>query len=50
MLAAGEVFDVPVDKVVLLQDDPPEELRGKVEHAAMVCPMQAIRVAATARA
>jgi len=43
MLAAGEVFDVPVDKVVLLQDDPPEELRSKVERAAMVCPAQAIR-------
>jgi ferredoxin len=43
---APEVFDIVEDgmQVRVLQDDPPEELRGKVEAAALDCPAKAITV------
>jgi ferredoxin len=45
MDAAPEVFVVREDdKLYLLQEDPPESLRAKVEHAVRVCPRQAIKI------
>jgi ferredoxin len=45
MDAAPEVFVVREDdKLYLLQEDPPESLRAKVEQAVRVCPKQAIKV------
>jgi ferredoxin len=46
VVAAPEVFDLPDDKdqVTVLDDNPPEGLRDKVERAAMVCPMTAITI------
>jgi ferredoxin len=45
MAAAPEVFEVREDDFLyVLQDEPPEELRAKVEEAARVCPKQAITV------
>lgn len=43
--AAPEVFVVRSDdRLYVLQEHPPEELRTKVHAAARVCPKQAIRV------
>jgi ferredoxin len=45
MAAAPEVFEVRDDDFLyVLQDEPPEELRGKVEEAARRCPKQAITI------
>ena len=42
---APEVFEVREDDFLyVLQEEPPEELRGKVEEAARLCPKQAISV------
>ena len=40
---APEVFEVrDDDNLYLLQENPPEELRGKVEQAVRSCPKQAL--------
>jgi len=45
MGVAPEVFEVRDDGYLyVLQEEPPEELRPKVEEAARLCPTQAIRV------
>ena len=45
MAAAPEVFEVRDDDFLyVLQDEPPEELRGKVEEAVRRCPKQAIAI------
>ncbi|UDY37742.1 ferredoxin [Dermatobacter hominis] len=42
---APEVFEVRDDDFLyVLQEEPPEELRGKVEEAARRCPKQAIAI------
>lgn len=43
MSVAPEVFEVRDDDFLyILQEQPPEELRGKVEEAVVRCPKQAI--------
>ena len=43
--AAPEIFEVrDDDRLYLLNENPPEELRAKAEAAARVCPKQAIRI------
>jgi ferredoxin len=43
MAAAPEVFEVRDDNFLyVLQEEPPEDLRAKVEEAVRVCPTQAI--------
>lgn len=45
MQAAPEVFEVRDDDLLyVLQDEPAEDLRGKVEEAARRCPKQAITI------
>jgi ferredoxin len=45
MAAAPEVFEVRDDDFLyVLQEEPPEELRAKVEEAARRCPKQAITI------
>ena len=45
MLAAPEVFEVREDGMLyLLQEQPPETLRDKIEDAARLCPTQAITI------
>jgi ferredoxin len=45
MAAAPEVFEVRDDDFLyVLQDNPPEELRSKVEVAVRNCPKQAIKL------
>lgn len=46
LMAAPEVFDLPdgIDKVVVLNADPPEHLRAAVVRAAAMCPAQALHV------
>jgi ferredoxin len=45
MKAAPEVFEVREDGFLyILQEDPPEALRAKVEEAARACPNGAITV------
>ena len=45
MAAAPEVFEVRDDGFLyVLDESPPEELRAKVEEAALACPVQAITV------
>ena len=45
MAAAPEVFEVREDDFLyVLQEEPPEALRGKCEEAARVCPKQAITI------
>lgn len=45
MIAAPEVFEVREDGILyVLQDEPPEVLRVKVENAARMCPTQAITI------
>jgi ferredoxin len=47
--AAPEVFQVREDdNLYVLQEEPPESLRAKVERAVRVCPKQAIRVLGSA--
>jgi len=43
--AAPEVFEVrDDDRLYVLNENPPEALRAKVEAAARVCPKQAIKI------
>ena len=43
--AASEVFEVREDDLLyVLQEDPPESLRAKLEAAVRVCPKQAIKI------
>lgn len=45
MAAAPEVFEVRDDDFLyVLDENPPEELRSKVELAVQRCPKQAIRI------
>lgn len=45
MAAAPEVFEVRDDDFLyVLQDEPPEDLRSKVEEAVRRCPKQAITI------
>jgi ferredoxin len=45
MAVAPEVFEVRDDNFLyVLVDEPPEDLRPKVEQAAAVCPKQAITI------
>ncbi len=45
MAAAPEVFEVRDDDFLyVLQEEPPEDLRAKVEEAVRRCPKQAIRL------
>ena len=45
MSVAPEVFEVRDDDFLyVLQENPPEELRAKVEEAVRRCPKQAIKV------
>lgn len=45
MDAAPEVFEVRDDDLLyLLNENPPEKLRAKVEQAARACPKQAITI------
>ena len=45
MAVAPEVFEVRDDDFLyVLAEEPPEELRGKVEESARRCPKQAITV------
>jgi ferredoxin len=45
MAVAPEVFEVDDDdNLNLLQEEPPEGLRGKVEEAVRRCPKQALSV------
>jgi ferredoxin len=45
MAAAPEVFEVrDDDNLYLLMEEPPEELRAKVEDAVRKCPKQAISI------
>jgi ferredoxin len=45
MESAPEVFEVRDDDFMyVLQDNPPEELRAKVQEAAHRCPKQAIKI------
>ena len=45
MAAAPEVFEVRDDDFLyVLQDEPPDELREKVETAVRVCPKAAISI------
>ena len=45
MEAAPEVFEVRDDDLLyVLQEEPPESLRAKIERAVRVCPKQAIKI------
>jgi ferredoxin len=45
MAAAPEVFEVRDDDFMyVLQEEPPEELRPKVEEAVARCPKQALKI------
>ena len=45
MAVAPEVFEVRDDNFLyILQENPPDDLRGKVEEAVRVCPKQAISI------
>jgi ferredoxin len=45
MFEAPEVFEVrDDDNLYLLQEEPPEELRSRVEAAAIACPKYAITI------
>lgn len=46
MMEAPEVFDLDEDagKVLLLQDNPPEDLRTKTEAAVRACPAKALKL------
>jgi ferredoxin len=46
MAVAPEVFEVRDDNFLyVLQENPPDDLREKVEEAVRVCPKQAISIA-----
>lgn len=46
MAVAPEVFEVRDDNFLyVLQENPPDDLRAKVEEAVRVCPKQAISIA-----
>jgi ferredoxin len=46
MGVAPEVFEVRDDNFLyILQENPPDELRPKVEEAVRICPKQAISIA-----
>ncbi|MCC5951624.1 MAG: ferredoxin [Acidimicrobiia bacterium] len=46
MAVAPEIFEVRDDDFLyILQDEPPEELRGKLAEAVQRCPKQAIAIA-----
>ncbi len=46
VMEAPEVFDLEDDSdvVILLDDEPPAELRSQVEAAARMCPVSAITI------
>jgi ferredoxin len=46
VMAAPEVFEIEDDKdiVTVINPEPGEELRGKVEEAVLMCPMSALSV------
>jgi ferredoxin len=46
LIAAPEVFEIEDDKesVTVINPEPGEKLRGKVEEAVMMCPVAAIRI------
>ena len=45
MAAAPEIFEVRDDGYLyVLDENPPEDLRAKVEEAVRVCPTQAIKI------
>ena len=45
MFEAPEVFEVrDDDNLYVLQEEPPEELRGRIEAAAIACPKYAIAI------
>lgn len=46
MMEAPEVFDLDEDagKVILLQQNPPDDLRAKTEAAVRACPAKALKV------
>jgi ferredoxin len=46
LMSAPDVFDLPdgVEKVVVLNADPPESEREAVVRAAAMCPSQALRI------
>ena len=44
VIEAPEVFDMDDDMVVVLDQNPGDDLREKVERAAAVCPVAAIRI------
>lgn len=44
MSLCHEVFDLREDGLHLLQDEPPDELRGVLKAAEVSCPTQAITV------
>jgi ferredoxin len=46
LIAAPEVFEIEDDKesVTIINPEPGEELRGRVEEAVMMCPVAAIRI------
>ena len=46
MAVAPEVFEVRDDNFLyVLQENPPDDLRAKVEEAVRICPKQAISIA-----
>ena len=42
--SAPTVFEIRHDRLTVLQEEPPEELRAEVEEAADYCPTAAIRI------
>jgi ferredoxin len=44
VFAAPEVFDLGDDDVLVWKEDVDEQLRDKVQEAAELCPMMAIRI------
>jgi ferredoxin len=46
VMAAPEVFEIEDDKdvVTVINPEPGEELRGKVEQAVLMCPTSALRL------
>lgn len=46
VMAAPEVFDIRDDDevVTVLDSEPAEELRGRVENAALACPTSSLRI------
>lgn len=46
LISAGDIFDIrdDDDAVVLLNENPGEDARARVEQAALMCPVAAIKV------